>query len=122
MLILSRSKGVILSDVNKGKTHTIPDSKTNPSTWFERKYKNITAEYLTKTYGKVESKEHAEFIVKMAEGAGFTANKDYKHGHFFYISTAKYGFASEGFCKYGGTRLITIPLPPKDKSMESQKE
>lgn len=123
MLILSRSKAVILSDVNKGKTHSIPDSKENPSTWFERKYKNITAEYLTNTYGKVESKEHAEFIKLIAGNEGIKCNymvvsDDIKY---FYFSGGVlfFTFSSINDDKF---KLITIPLPPKEKSMESQKE
>lgn len=35
--------------------------------WTESQYKNITTEYLANTYGEVKSKEHAEFIVRLAK-------------------------------------------------------
>lgn len=80
----------------------------------ESVFENITREYLTNTYGKVDSKELADFIVELAEGHGFTLNEDYKTGDFFFLYNGRYGFASKEFCEYGGAKLITIPLPPKD--------
>lgn len=91
----------------------------------EREFKNITAEYLANTYGKVESKEHADFIVKLAESAGFTNRLDYKGESCFF------NFYNEGILDFWidefsacalGEKKITIPLPPKGKPMESQKE
>lgn len=88
-----------------------------------KKDKNITAEYLINTYGKVESKEHAEFIKLIAENEGIKCNymvvsDDIKY---FYFSGGVlfFTFSSVDDDRF---KLITIPLPPRDKSMESQKE
>ena len=85
---------------------------------------NITREYLPNTYGKVESKEHAEFIIELAKLHGFDSN-DYTFGcdEFFYITNF---FA--GFCKTAavaanrGEKLITIPLPPKQIQTATSEE
>lgn len=87
--------------------------------------KNITADYLLNTYGKLESKEHAEFIVKLAEGAGFKVGLNYEGGksYFnFYDETIVDFWNDEATSSANGEKLITLPLPPKDKSMQSQKE
>lgn len=77
-------------------------------------WENITREYLTNTYGKVESREHAEFIAELAEGCGFTLNARCNEGNFFYVATKKYGFDSKDFCMDGDAKQITIPLPPNN--------
>ena len=88
--------------------------------WDETVFKNITREYLTNTYGKVESQEHADFIVELAGNAGFELNPNYKDGEYFYISTTRYGFSSEKFCRLDGAKQITIPIPPKcDESLNN---
>lgn len=86
-------------------------------------FKNITAEYLADTYGKVESKEHAEFIKLLAGNEGIKCNymvvsDDIKY---FYFSGGVlfFTFSSIDDDRF---KLITIPLPPKEKPMESQKE
>ena len=81
--------------------------------------KNITREYLTNTYGKCESQEHADFIYKLALNAGFELNHDYIDGECFYIAYEKVGFASKGFCSSGGAKLINLPLPPSKKEIPS---
>jgi hypothetical protein len=80
---------------------------------------NITAEYLTNTYGRVESKEHAEFIVKLAEVNGFKYVDEWKEGMFFCIcNDMEKGiilrFFRETLAKSYGEKLIAIPLPPKE--------
>ena len=95
--------------------------------YFSRRYKNITAEFLANTYGKVESKDHAEFIVKLAEANGLRIASKWTKGKFFcFIVDCEdkvfLFFYSERVAKFEGEKLITIPLPPEDKSMESQKE
>ena len=49
----------------------------------EREFKNITAEYLANTYGEVKSKEHAEFIVKLAEVNKIQAVNPWREGLLF---------------------------------------
>lgn len=83
----------------------------------EREFKNITADYLRNTYGKLESKEHAEFIVKLAEGAGFKVGLNYEGGksYFnFYDETIVDFWNDEVTSSANGEKLITIPLPPKE--------
>ena len=77
---------------------------------------NITREYLANTYGKAESKEHAEFIVELAENAGFEVKRAYKPGFaFFSFWDGKLAFleilsAAKAECE----KQITIPMPPKE--------
>lgn len=88
------------------------------SSWFEEEAKNITAEYLANTYGEVKSKEHAEFIVKLAEVNGFqifglvnvksAKSFKFKGGHLLI-------FAHE-IKDTDGLKQITIPLPPECES------
>lgn len=86
---------------------------------------DITHEYLSNTWGVVESKEHAEFIIELAELHGFDAgsyNEDYDT--YFYISDDYFYISDDyiGFCvsfevaNSRGERQITIPLPPKAES------
>ncbi|WP_428615789.1 hypothetical protein [Pseudoalteromonas sp.] len=91
--------------------------------WNESLFKNITAEYLTNTYGKVENKEHAEFIKLLAGNEGINCN------YMVVSDEIKYFYFSGGvlFFTFSSVyderfKLITIPLPPKEKPMESQKE
>lgn len=81
-------------------------------------FDNITAEYLANTYGEVKSKEHAEFIVKLAEVNGIPCgvdriDMDYKvfyviHGYlFFFVNEVNLS------AEY---KQITIPLPPECES------
>ena len=48
------------------------------------KVANITQEYLSNTWGVVESKEHAEFIVELAEGCGFEQRTGLEKKYFCY--------------------------------------
>ena len=92
--------------------------------WNEDKFKNITAEYLANTYGEVKSKEHAEFIVKLAEVNG---RDNYS---VIYLDEAKsFVFDVVGDLKFYKARpselpsvshlkQITIPLPPECEEAE----
>lgn len=99
------------------------DNANYQEIWNESLFKNITAEYLTNTYGKVESKEHAEFIKLLASNEGIKCNYMVVSDEikYFYFSCGVLFFT---FCRVDDDRFkqITIPLQPKDKSMESQKE
>lgn len=84
--------------------------------------KNITADYLRNTYGKVESKEHAEFIVKLAEGAGIFVDNKFDpsiyscHFSFHELKSRAIclGFYSRCAAASRSEKPITLPLPPKD--------
>ena len=78
---------------------------------------NITHEYLKETWGVVESKEHAEFIVELAENAGFKFFDVGNSRKFFYFNSSEILFSEfKRFIPSVDTRKeITIPLPPKTK-------
>ena len=78
---------------------------------------NITHEYLQNTWGVVESKEHAEFIIELAELHGFEFNSNGSPGSFFTINNnALYFYSFEVSIKRVSSdrKQITIPLPPKE--------
>ena len=84
-----------------------------------RVFKNITREYLTNTYGKVESKEHAEFIIELAEVNDIEACASWCRDSFFNFYTDTSGdihldFFRGDTAKSDGEKLITIPMPPKE--------
>lgn len=77
-------------------------------------FKNITREYLANTYGKVESKEHAEFVVELAENHGYQLKGSFHEGddnYFHFVESKKILFFSSGF---SDNKQITIPMPPKE--------
>lgn len=78
-------------------------------------FKNITPEYLANTYGEVKSKEHAEFIVKLAEVNGFDIVKPRKENlvWFSFWDNNLGFFEYEMSASQGGCKQITIPLPPE---------
>lgn len=82
----------------------------------EDKFKNITAEYLANTYGEVKSKEHAEFIVKLAEVNGFTiefiSNFEAKSFIIKNECLSIFNIHINGLDKENLNK-ITIPLPPE---------
>ena len=86
--------------------------------WNESTFINITHEYLSNTWGVVESKEHAEFIIKLAELHGFVVGINPVNAMCFEFSVDSvnfYGIASDVFAHNEESKLITIPLPPKAK-------
>ena len=89
--------------------------------WNEDTFTNITRKYLTNTYGKCESQEHADFICKLAENAGFTPENDYhaEKGRVWFSFNHETGsFFEEHTAKDDNEKLIHLPLPPKEKPME----
>lgn len=72
--------------------------------------KNITAEYLVNTKVKIESEEHEVFVREIASSANLKC-----------AVLNDFAFIFDNFIE-DADKQITIPLPPKDKSMESQKE
>ena len=91
------------------------DSRHHSNGWIEGNFKNITREYLANTYGKVESKEHAEFIVELASDAGFFIACDYSASINFFCTNDE----SLIFCRAEQNakrerKQITIPMPPKE--------
>lgn len=89
---------------------------------FDSRYKNITAEYLANTYGEVKSKEHAEFIAKLAENHRAICPTDinYNKCKFFYFSsTGDLFFTKEKVSDLATDyKKITIPLPPECESVD----
>lgn len=84
--------------------------------------RNITREYLANTYGKCESQEHADFICKLAENAGFRTSNDYDENlQWFCSSNYRVAFYEEFVSKSDGEKLIHLPLPPKEKEMPEVK-
>lgn len=83
--------------------------------WDEREFTNITREYLANTYGEVKSKEHADFIVKLAEGAGFEVGLYCQDDKWFCFSeNFLFFYTKESRASGAKEKLITIPLPPKE--------
>lgn len=92
----------------------------------DKVFKNITAEYLANTYGEVKSKEHAEFIVKLAEVNGIEVKGKYR------TSSAKvFSFrvhlgaprlillsSKDSLYNTVSRKQITIPLPPDCESVD----
>lgn len=82
----------------------------------ESYFKNITAEYLANTYGEVKSKEHAEFIVRLAEVNGFDIGIKSNIPSVFEFSGMLlnvYANDISSFAHNVESKLITIPLPPE---------
>jgi len=86
-------------------------------------FTNITRECLENTYGKVESKEHADFLIKLAEKnkielgiGGYSERKNY-----FYF-TEDEGLLYLVFASFSPSNKhtsITIPLPPVEPKPKS---
>lgn len=75
-----------------------------------------TKEDLMNTWGVVESKEHAEYIVKVADSAGLSLlGVSNSFGGFFAFSDVSLIFIVSGCVASWGCKKITIPLPPKEK-------
>lgn len=82
----------------------------------ESEVTDITREYLANTYGKVESKGHAEFIVKLAESAGIAIPfiQDGFNAYFNFFANSLYFWGDKFKAGSSCEKLITIPLPPKE--------
>ncbi|QAY17989.1 hypothetical protein [Pseudoalteromonas phage C7] len=107
MLLFNEDNAIILSGIHKGEFHDVYPR-------FRGRYKNITREYLSNTWGVVESKEHAEFIIELTKNCSIrlysTQNKKA-----YFCCDGKYLWFT-GFEQYALNRnrkQITIPLPPK---------
>ena len=78
---------------------------------------NVTREFLDSTYGVVESKEHAEFIIKLCDGAGIEYHNVEDEGvkSFIIDNGAITFFDCEVENLYISTLMkqIKIPMPPK---------
>jgi hypothetical protein len=114
ILFYGKGTGVTLDS----KTCVTTDGEHNDNI-DERYFKNITREYLANTYGKVESKEHAEFIVELAENAGFTVSRivaiDSVNSFMFYDASncSLHRVNQDELSNEEGRKQITIPMPPK---------
>lgn len=117
-LVYSKNLTLILNSVNKGKRH---------ATYLERKYKNITREYLSNTYGKCESQEHADFIYSLADNHGievYSNHHIFDDKSFFYFCDNELHLECDDFeifARNTNKKLIHLPLPPKEKEMEETK-
>lgn len=97
--------------------------------WDEDKFKNITAEYLANTYGEVKSKEHAEFIVRLAEVNGIAVSVNCRDGSAKVFSfRTKSGVprlvllsTKDHLYNAASRKQITIPLPPECESVDDKK-
>ena len=89
--------------------------------WNESIFTDVTHEYLSSTWGVVESKEHAEFIIELAELHGLKINYekvedcDPKCFMFYSSSVGIYHYNHLQLSNERGFKQITIPLPPKAK-------
>lgn len=111
MILFNEDTAIILNGIHKGELHDVyPRFRSN--------YTNITSEYLANTWGVVESKEHAEFIIKLAELHGFSVFMPIGSVNHFII---KDGLSFHNCEKIKSTDLkqITIPLPPKSDINEA---
>lgn len=83
---------------------------------------NITHEYLKNTYGEVQSPEHAEFIIELAELHGFGASGLTASSMCFEFSgdcnVVFYEIPVDIFANNEESKKITIPLPPKADKQE----
>lgn len=89
--------------------------------------KGITRKYLTNTYGKCESQEHADFICELAENHDIeVVDKHSKQLAFFEFfiesNKLKLGFYNTEGARTLHEKLIRLPLPPKEKVMPEVKE
>ena len=87
---------------------------------------NITREHLENTYGRIESKEHAEFIIDLAKvnNLGVCAGSLNLDGNYFAFKNdgTLYFFNIENHARILNRKLITIPLPPKQIQTATSEE
>jgi hypothetical protein len=119
MLLLNEDSAIILSEAHKGEVHDVFPR-------FRRRYVDITHKYLSNTWGVVESKEHAEFIIELAVNCEYSpsfAKRAMAEGsvNWFFFSESENELqffendVSDSFYESEGEKQITIPLPPKAK-------
>jgi len=131
-----KSIAVLVFNENKAKHNAVHLTGERKGKWVNYivngMVKNITHEYLSNTWGVVESKEHAEFIVELAESAKCTGLEIAKHkiasgqtfkGVCFNFYTDNgvlwFSFHHESQAKNRGEKQITIPIPPKTELPEA---
>lgn len=91
--------------------------------WDNRSFKNITGEYLANTYGKVESKEHAEFIIELGSSfPNWTGLVEEYPCWFCFDKDELFFFEKKRGASCLDERLITIPLPPKQIQTATSEE
>lgn len=107
MILFNEDAAIILNGIHKGQPHDVYPR-------FRNRYKNITREYLANTWGVVESKEHAEFIIELAEGCGLESlQDDGGNKNYFHIGEKSFALLINKPTYIGNCKQITIPLPPK---------
>lgn len=81
----------------------------------ESNYTNITHEYLQKTWGLVESKEHADYISEQCKSVGIISSDTWRceYGYFSISLNELLFWGDESHASSKGKKQITIPLPPK---------
>ena len=121
ILMTGKGEGVVIDS----KTAATQPGKFE-STIDEGYFKNITQEYLANTYGKVKSKEHAEFIFELAKLHGFDVVGSTNNAKSFEFSgdsaLVLYEIPTDIFANNEESRLITIPLPPKQIQTATSEE
>lgn len=116
VLIYKDRRGIYMVDEN--------DTLSDLDITYVKNQKNQTAKVLANTYGEVKSKEHAEFIVELGEGAGYElvgSVSPNRAGVFVFDGENKtLFFMLGGGSLRGGSVLkqITIPLPPECESVD----
>lgn len=75
---------------------------------------NVTNQFLSNTWGVVESKEHAEFIVELAKNCGIRLYSTQNEKKYFCCDGKYLWFTGfEHYALNKNRKQITIPLPPK---------
>lgn len=111
VLFLGKGEGFVLK-------HPITPLYKLDSNWCEGQFKNITREYLKNTWGVVESKEHSDFIIELAELHGFKVDENSGNPKSFMIYDdviGIYSFSHKKLSNQKCRKQIAIPLPPKAK-------
>ena len=87
----------------------VEDYNTNNTT-------NVTREFLDSTYGVVESKEHAEFIIRLCDGANIeyhNVEDEAVKSFIIYDGEITFFDCEVENLNIGTFKQITIPMPPK---------
>ncbi len=112
-----KEHGLVVLFTGAGEGYGMKDLYGFDEGFSEGEYTNITREYLQNTCGVVESKEHAEFIARMAlnEGILFTTGLNENYPCWFAFDEELYFFKSKEYASDSNRKQITIPLQPKSK-------